>query len=123
MYSHEITHDAAHGVALETALETDYAPQIAGAIAYLEDRLQRSDAALEMSDAPPEEESLEDVQKLLALAIRLYVSNYHAGREVPIFQAGNGVSATDVMIASTEMLKAVNVQLFELGMFQTWSKH
>jgi hypothetical protein len=102
--------------------DIDSAPQIAGAIAYLEDRLQRSDAALELPE-PPEEESLEDVQKLLALAIRLYVSNYHAGREVPIFQPGNGVSATDVMIASTEMLKAVNVQLFELGMFQTWSKH
>jgi hypothetical protein len=63
------------------------------------------------------------VQKLLALAIRLYVSNYHAGREIPIFLEGHGVCATDVMIACTQMLKAVNVQLFELGMFQTWSKH
>ena len=104
------------------------APQIAGAITYLQERLHRADAALALNDrndndASSEEESLEDVQQLLALAIRLYVSNYHAGREVPIFKEGNGVSATDVMIASTEMLKAVNVQLFELGMFQTWSKH
>ncbi len=103
--------------------EIDSAPQIAGAIAYLEDSLQRADAASELTEGPAEEDSLEDVQKLLALAIRLYVSNYHAGRKVPIFQPGNGVSATDVMIACTEMLKAVNVQLFELGMFQTWSKH
>jgi hypothetical protein len=96
---------------------------LADTIAYLEDRLQRSDAALELAEVLAEEESLEDVQKLLALAIRLYVSNYHAGREVSIFQEGSGVSATDVMIACTQMLKAVNVQLFELGMFQTWSKH
>ena len=66
---------------------------------------------------------MEDVQKLLALAIRLYVSNHHAGRDIPIFHEGHGVCATDVMIASTQMLKAVNVQLFELGMFQTWAKH
>ncbi|HEY4316109.1 MAG TPA: hypothetical protein VGN04_00755 [Herbaspirillum sp.] len=107
--------------------EIGNAPRIADAIAYLEERLQRADAALALSDASAQaaaaDESLDDVQTLLALAIRLYVSNYHAGREVPIFRDGNGVSATDVMIASTEMLKAVNVQLFELGMFQTWSRH
>jgi hypothetical protein len=100
----------------------DSDPQIADALTYLEDRLHRSNALLE-TDGAPDEESLEAVQKLLALAIRLYVSNYHAGREVPIFLEGNGVSATDVMISCTQMLKAVNVQLFELGMFQTWSKH
>ena len=103
--------------------EIGSSPLLADTIAYLEDRLQRSDAALELAEVLAEEESREDVQKLLALAIRLYVSNYHAGREVSIFREGNGVSATDVMIACTQMLKAVNVQLFELGMFQTWSKH
>ncbi|HEY4074426.1 MAG TPA: hypothetical protein VGM52_15125 [Herbaspirillum sp.] len=108
----------------------DAAPQMADTLAYLEERLQRSNAALETAlEAAPDaycaadEESMEDVQKLLALAIRLYVSNYHAGREMPFFGPGHGVCATDVMIASTEMLKVVNVQLFELGMFQTWSKH
>jgi hypothetical protein len=102
---------------------TAAASRISDAVSYLEERLQRADAALEQSDVVFDEESMDEVQKLLALAIRLYVSNYHAGREVPIFSEGNGVSATDVMIASTEMLKAVNVQLFELGMFQTWSRH
>jgi hypothetical protein len=119
MYSPDIAPEIAH--------ESEHAPRIAQAISYLEERLQRADAALALSDASAQsqahDESLEDVQTLLALAIRLYVSNYHAGREIPIFREGNGVSATDVMIASTEMLKAVNVQLFELGMFQTWSRH
>ena len=114
----------------KTAL--DAAPQMADTLAYLEERLQRSNAALEtaLESAPDtysysaaDEESMEDVQKLLALVIRLFVSNSHAGREMPFFGPGHGVCATDVMIASTEMLKVVNVQLFELGMFQTWSKH
>ena len=31
------------------------------------------------------------------------------------------VTATDAVVTITAMLKAVNVQLFELGMWQAWS--
>jgi len=30
------------------------------------------------------------------------------------------VTATDVMVTVSAMLKAVNVQVFELGMWQSW---
>lgn len=90
--------------------------------AYLEQQIERANAVVE-ADIEFEPEPMQDVQKLLALAVRLYVANYHAGQEIPIFPAQSGVSATDVMIACTRMLEAVNVQLFELGMFQTWSNH
>jgi hypothetical protein len=95
---------------------------VSEAVAYLEEQIARTNAMLE-TDTHFEPEPMEDVQKLLALAVRLYVANYHAGQEIPIFRQGHGVSATDVMIACTRMLEAVNVQLFELGMFQTWSNH
>ena len=39
---------------------------------------------------------------------------------LPAFPA-DAVTATDVMITATAMLKAVNLQLFELGMWQAWS--
>ena len=90
--------------------------------AYLEHQIERANAVVE-ADIDFEPEPMQDVQKLLALAVRLYVANYHAGQEIPIFPERSGVSATDVMIACTRMLEAVNVQLFELGMFQTWSNH
>ena len=38
----------------------------------------------------------------------------------PPFTA-DAVTATDVMVTATAMLKAVNLQLFELGMWQAWS--
>ncbi len=94
---------------------------LGGAIAYLEEMLRRSIAYREQGEAsePP---PIDQLQNLLALAIRLYASEYHAGCEEPIFPQGHGVSATDVMVSSTAMLKAVNIQLFELGMWQMWAK-
>ncbi|RXZ36933.1 hypothetical protein D9O50_10870 [Oxalobacteraceae bacterium CAVE-383] len=100
----------------------DAASGMAGVAAYLERQIERANAVME-TDHEFYPEPMEDVQKVLALAVRLYVANYHAGQNISIFPEKSGVSATDVMIACTRMLEAVNVQLFELGMFQTWSNH
>ena len=63
-----------------------------------------------------------DVQALFAAAVRIYAERAEA-RDEPLaaFPANAGVTATHAMVAATAMLKAVNVQLFELGMWQTWS--
>jgi hypothetical protein len=37
------------------------------------------------------------------------------------FPQSSGVTATDVMLTVTGMLRAVDVQLFELGIWQTFS--
>jgi hypothetical protein len=62
-----------------------------------------------------------DIQSNLANAIRLYAERA-AERDgaLPAFTA-DAVTATDVMVTATAMLKAVNLQLFELGMWQAWS--
>jgi hypothetical protein len=61
------------------------------------------------------------VQDMLAKAVRLYAERA-AERDgsLPAF-APDAASATDVMVTVTAMLKAVNVQVFELGMWQAWS--
>ena len=40
---------------------------------------------------------------------------------LPAFPEGAEVTATDAVVTTTAILKAVNVQLFELGMWQAWS--
>ena len=62
-----------------------------------------------------------DIQSNLAKAIRLYAER-SAERDgaLPAFPA-DAVTATDVMVTATAMLKAVNLQLFELSMWQAWS--
>jgi hypothetical protein len=61
------------------------------------------------------------VQDMLAKAVRLYAERA-AERDgaLPAF-APDAVSATEVMVTVTAMLKAVNLQVFELGMWQAWS--
>jgi hypothetical protein len=62
-----------------------------------------------------------DIQANLANAIRLYAERVAEGDgALPAFPA-DAVTATDVMVTATAMLKAVNLQLFELGMWQAWS--
>jgi hypothetical protein len=61
------------------------------------------------------------VQRFLELGTRLHSAEMQAGRHLPAFAQDHGVAATDVMIATTSMLKAVNIQLFELGMWQMWA--
>ena len=62
-----------------------------------------------------------EIQNMLANAVRLYAERTveHDGA-LPAF-APDAVSATDVMVTVTAMLKAVNLQVFELGMWQAWS--
>ena len=63
-----------------------------------------------------------DVQALLAAAVRIYAERAEA-RDEPLsaFSFDAGITATHAMLAVTAILKAVNVQVFELGMWQAWS--
>ena len=62
-----------------------------------------------------------DIQDMLAKSVRLYAERA-AERDgaLPAF-APDAVTATEVMVTVTAMLKAVNLQVFELGMWQAWS--
>ncbi|HEY6862037.1 MAG TPA: hypothetical protein VI358_19910 [Pseudolabrys sp.] len=62
-----------------------------------------------------------EIQDMLAKVVQLYAERA-AERDgaLPAFPA-NAVTATEVMVAVTAMLKAVNLQVFELGMWQAWS--
>ena len=68
-------------------------------------------------------ERLDDaaLQALLARAVRLYAARAEQGEAPAAFAADTQVTATEVMVAVTAMLKAVNLQVFELGMWQAWS--
>jgi hypothetical protein len=62
-----------------------------------------------------------EIQDMLAKAVRLYAERV-AERDgaLPAFSAGQA-TATEVMVTVTAMLKAVNLQVFELGMWQAWA--
>jgi len=63
-----------------------------------------------------------EVQAMLAKAVRLYAERATESEgALPAFPADAPMTATEVMVTATAMLKAANLQVFELGMWQTWS--
>jgi hypothetical protein len=64
--------------------------------------------------------SAEALQKLLAAACRLYTARIEAGEQLATVPK-NSISATDVMVTASGLLKAVDLAVFELGMWQSWT--
>ena len=63
-----------------------------------------------------------EIQAMLAKAVRLYAERaMETESAMPAFPAAAPMTATEVMVTVTAMLKAVNLQVFELGMWQAWS--
>jgi hypothetical protein len=62
----------------------------------------------------------EALQKLMAAACRVYTARVEAGEPLmPVPK--NSISATDVMVTASGLLKAADLAVFELGMWQSWT--
>ncbi|MFN3349977.1 hypothetical protein [Pseudorhodoplanes sp.] len=64
----------------------------------------------------------ERLQALSAALLREYAARAEA-RDVPlpVLPRESSVTATEAMLFVSAILKAVNIQVFELGMWQSWS--
>ncbi len=83
---------------------------------------KRLAAALERSiaDGKLDLVSAEALQALIAAACRLYTARGEAGEQfAPVTR--NSISATDVMVMASGLLRAVDLAVFELGMWQNWT--
>jgi hypothetical protein len=60
-------------------------------------------------------------QKLLAALCKSYAQRVQAGGSSQAFGGKAVVSATDVMITASGLLRAADLQVFELGMWQSWT--
>jgi len=62
----------------------------------------------------------EALQKLMAAACRVYTALVVAGEPItPVPK--HSISATDVMVTASGLLKAADLAVFELGMWQSWT--
>jgi hypothetical protein len=60
------------------------------------------------------------LQALIAAVCRLYTARREAGEQLaPV--AKNSISATDVMVTASGLLRAADLAAFELGMWQGWT--
>ncbi len=60
------------------------------------------------------------LQRLIAAACRVYTARVEAGEQLmPVPK--NCISATDVMVTASGLLRAADLAVFELGMWQSWT--
>ena len=62
----------------------------------------------------------EAVQQLLLAAVRLFSAKRDLGNHLAAFPAGQ-VTATDVAVTAVAMTQVVNLELFELALWNGWS--
>ena len=63
----------------------------------------------------------EALQALIAAACRIYSARTEAGEQFLPLPERSQVMDTDVMVMASALLRAVNLQVFELGMWQSWT--
>lgn len=61
------------------------------------------------------------LQSLMAALCRTYSAQIEAGHELLPLRGQTSVSPTDVMTTTSGLLKAANLAVFELGMWQSWT--
>jgi len=87
--------------------------------------LEHSDTVLaaldELAEARrPDAIDREELQRLTVAAVRLYAAKAENDGPFPIADVGV-LTATEVMTAAAALLKAANVNVFELGLWQSWT--
>lgn len=70
--------------------------------------------------AQPDAIERDELQRLLVAVVRLFAAKVEAEGSFPAAAPGV-LSATEVMVTAAALLKAANVNVFELGLWQSWS--
>ncbi|HEY7243692.1 MAG TPA: hypothetical protein VH678_07390 [Xanthobacteraceae bacterium] len=65
--------------------------------------------------------SPEALQALMAAVCKTYAAQVEAGEQLLPLPPRGGATATDVMVTASGLLKAANLAVFELGMWQSWT--
>lgn len=65
--------------------------------------------------------SAEALQALMAASCKAYAARVEAGNPAAALSQRTTVSPTDVMVTASGLLRAANLAVFELGMWQSWT--
>ena len=106
---------AAKPAAKPVAVAADAATASAQAL-QLSAEVERSlaDGRLDLLTAPA-------LQALMAAACKAYAAQIEAGNPVAALAQRTTVTPTEVMVTASGLLRATNLAVFELGMWQSWT--
>jgi len=61
------------------------------------------------------------VQALMAAACKAYAAQIEAGGKYPPLAPRRGVNDSTIMVTASALLRAANLEVFELAMWQSWT--
>jgi phage I-like protein len=73
-----------------------------------------ADGRLDLLSAPA-------LQALMAAACKAYAAQIEAGNPMAALAQRTTVTPTEVMVTASGLLRAANLAVFELGMWQSWT--
>jgi len=83
--------------------------------------LKAASDLLKHSTMQPDQIADEELRDLTASVIKIYAAKAEAGMRHPLPDTAHGVTVTEAMLTVTDILHALDVQLFELSMWQAMS--
>lgn len=63
----------------------------------------------------------ETLRQLMTALVKVYAAKFDEGQRPVLLAADGDVSATAVLVTTSALMKASNLEIFELGMWQSWS--
>jgi hypothetical protein len=82
----------------------------------LADEIERA-----LADGKPDVLTPAALQALMGAVCKTYAAQVEAGSDALPLPVRGGATATDVMVTASGLLKAANLAVFELGMWQSWT--
>jgi hypothetical protein len=93
----------------------------AGATASAEATRLAADIERSLADGRIDMLSPQALQALMAAACKAYAAQIEAGNPMSALAQRTTVTPTEVMVAASGLLRAANLAVFELGMWQSWT--
>ena len=108
---HPAANALSKGAAAKTDADNDPSADAIKLAKEIERAFKKSDQAL----------SEEAMQSLMNALCRVYAAQVEAGAKYTPITEGQVVSPTAVMVTASGLLRAANLAVFELGMWQSWA--
>ena len=108
-------------VAAASAADTASAVETASATASAQATRLAADIERGLADGRVDLLTPKALQALMAAACKAYAAQVEAGNPMAALAPRTTVTPTEVMVTASGLLRATNLAVFELGMWQSWT--
>lgn len=108
----EVTSHADHGAAARPSGNNDLYDAVRNVAAALHATITAGQASSFPDDA---------MRELMAALVKIYATKFDEGQRPTLVDPDGGVSATAILVTTSALMKSSNLEIFELGMWQSWS--